>query len=232
VLRTPESLQSHSIVVKRTARYYTLGPTDGSATRVWIVCHGYSQLAGQFIRYFETLDDGETLIVAPEGLSLCYLNRWAAEKGEARKVGATWMTRENRLAEIENYIAYLDDLYDELFEITRRDEVHLTAFGFSQGAATVSRWVAHSNRYVDRIVLWGGGIPPDLDLSAVSTGFHRAALRFVIGRSDEIVPRSAVEEQEKKLRHHGIPYRLTRFDGGHHLSQKILKQVADEDEPD
>ena len=33
------------IVVPRTARYYALGPRQGSPKEIWLVCHGYGQLA-------------------------------------------------------------------------------------------------------------------------------------------------------------------------------------------
>lgn len=233
MLRKPSSLKQGALTVEKTARYYTLGDPDGPVSNVWMVCHGYSQLAEQFIGYFETLDDGNTVVVAPEALSLFYLNRWAAEKGEARKVGATWMTRENRLSEIDDYVGYLDTLYDHIFEKIVRSDVHFTALGFSQGAATVSRWAASTEHPVDRIVLWGGGIPPDLNLASVSPSFRTAELRLVIGKTDELIPDSAIIEQERKLAHHGIAYRLTRFDGGHHMSLKVLRQIAvDGESPD
>ncbi len=42
------------IDVPKTARYLTLGPTD--ATDLWIVLHGYGQLAGRFLRRFAPID--------------------------------------------------------------------------------------------------------------------------------------------------------------------------------
>ena len=52
------AITPHSIRVRRTARYYTLGPTHGFPRELWIVCHGYGQLAGKFLRQFAPLDDG------------------------------------------------------------------------------------------------------------------------------------------------------------------------------
>ena len=98
------------ITVRRTARYFTLGPADGSPRQVWFVLHGYGQLASQFVRVFEPLDDGTRLIVAPEALNRFYLVGVDTMPAADRPVGATWMTREDRDNEIEDYIAYLDDL--------------------------------------------------------------------------------------------------------------------------
>src|SRR5687768_14729449 len=53
-----DHMQEHHVTVRRTARYYTLGPTESEVAQVWIVCHGFAQLAGRFMRHFAPLDDG------------------------------------------------------------------------------------------------------------------------------------------------------------------------------
>ena len=50
------------------------------------------------------------------------------------------MTKENRLVDIENYITYLNYLY--LNQVDSNCKVPITILGFSQGAATASRWVS------------------------------------------------------------------------------------------
>src|SRR5689334_22318965 len=96
------TLQDHHIVVPRTARYVTLG--DGAAEEIWFVLHGYSQLARHFVRWFEPAGRPGRLIVAPEALSRAYFE----EAGGMRRVGASWMTKEDRIAEIDDYVTYLD----------------------------------------------------------------------------------------------------------------------------
>ncbi|MFQ5551006.1 MAG: hypothetical protein ACE5FJ_07200, partial [Gemmatimonadales bacterium] len=123
MLKKPDTLSEHHITVQKSARFYTIGTTGMNIRRVWIVCHGYSQLAGQFIRYFGVLDDGANYVVAPEGLNLFYLNRFAAERDTARKVGATWMTREDRLTAIDDYISFLSNVHDRIFDDLRRKDV-------------------------------------------------------------------------------------------------------------
>ena len=46
------SIIEHHIRISKRARYYTIGERAG-ASDVWIVCHGYGQLAGRFLRHFE-----------------------------------------------------------------------------------------------------------------------------------------------------------------------------------
>src|SRR6266550_1297389 len=131
-------VSEHHLSVARTARYYTLG--EPGATEVWFVCHGYGQLAGRFLRRFEPIADGSRLVVAPEGL-----NRFYVGSGEHRDqpVGATWMTREDRLNEIADYVKYLDAVYADVFG-GKPTAARVRALGFSQGAAPGTRGVTRA----------------------------------------------------------------------------------------
>ena len=75
---------------------------------LWYVLHGYGQLAAPFLDDFRAIDDGTRLIVAPEALSRFYEGDVQARLHKDAKVGASWMTREDRDAEIADYVAYLD----------------------------------------------------------------------------------------------------------------------------
>ncbi|HYL22613.1 MAG TPA: hypothetical protein VEU74_12680 [Gemmatimonadales bacterium] len=219
-------MDEHHITTRRTARYYTLGQAGPTTREVWFVCHGYGQLAGRFLEKLRVLDDGggRRLLVAPEGLSRFYLSEGPAE----RRVGACWMTREDRLAEIEDYVQYLDAVYAAVFSNLDRTSVTVHAMGYSQGAATVSRWAGMGVARVDRVVLWGGELPPDLDLSKEPAAGRLKAgrLTFVYGRSDEFITPKVVEATKQRLRDHGIPYREVPFDGGHEISPAVLTDLA------
>src|SRR2546426_8007096 len=66
------------------------------------------------------------------------------------------MTREDRLHEIDDYVRYLDALYREVLGRVEGPAARVTALGFSQGTATVSRWAALGQSRLDHVVLWGG----------------------------------------------------------------------------
>ena len=215
-------MQEHHITVPRTARYYTLGDAQGDVREVWFVCHGFSQLAGGFLRHFSAIDDGTRLIVAPEALNRFYLDPPSVPTAD-RRVGATWMTREERVTEISDYVSYLDALYDRFFEEMKRDEVQVSALGFSQGVATVSRWAVFGRASFDRIILWAGGVPPDLDLRQHGDRLRDARLTLVVGDRDEFIKPEHIEEQERRLRDHDIPFRMVRFDGGHAVTADGLQ---------
>lgn len=214
-------MHEHRLPVSRTARYFTLGEPGPSTRQVWFVCHGYGQLAARFLRHFAVLDDGSRLIVAPEGLS-----RFYPDAASPDRVGASWMTREDRLSEIEDYVAYLNALYEEVFRRIERAVVDVIALGFSQGAATVSRWVARGAARADQLVLWGEMMPPDLELEASREILRGLRLTLVYGRADQFATAGKVAETEERLRGHGIPFRVLGFEGGHELNERVLTELA------
>ena len=205
-------MQEHNITTPRTARYFTLG-TPERANEVWFVCHGYGQLAARFLDRFRAVQSPERCIVAPEALSRFYLPENPAE----RRVGASWMTKEDRLREIDDYVRYLDAVYAQVSTAQQR----VTALGVSQGTATVCRWAALGASRVDRVILWGGEVPPDLDLKRLRV----PRLTLVYGTRDEFFTSKVVAANEARLRDHGIRYELISFEGGHAIDVETLKRL-------
>ncbi len=217
-------MKENHLTVQRTARYFTLGTPGEQLREVWFVCHGYGQLAEYFLRNFRTLDDGSRLIVAPEALSRFYLT------GAFDRIGATWMTREDRLNEIHDYVNYLDALYERVFSEIRRESVKVIALGFSQGTATVCRWISRGTVKVDRLILWAGQIPPELDLQAQKDIFSRVNPTVVLGTEDQYAKPEVVAEQEARLKASGVPFQFISFAGGHVIDREVLKKIAQGEE--
>src|SRR5512141_463110 len=123
--------RTSSLTVPRTARYSAFGPSPASADEWWIAIHGYGQLASDFIVQCAALDNGRRLVVAPEALSRFYQGDDNGASAPAR-VGASWMTREDRLSEIADYLRYLDLLVESLRAgLTAPPPIHVLSF--SQG---------------------------------------------------------------------------------------------------
>ena len=137
-------MQEHFLTTPRTARYFTLG-APASAREFWFACHGYGQLASRFLERFRGIEAEGRCIIAPEGLSRFYLTESSTE----RRAGASWMTREDRLHEIDDYVRYLDALCSAIGAARGA----ITALGFSQGTATVCRWAALGSARIDRLIL-------------------------------------------------------------------------------
>ena len=221
-------MHEHHIRVPRTARYAVLGPADSAAIReVWFVLHGYGQLAADFLRRFEVLDDGTRLIVAPEALNRFYLVDVSSGSATERPVGATWMTREERAQEIGDYVAYLDAVLGEVgARFTGREWPGVTVLGFSQGTATAARWVSSGAVRPAHVVLWGGLLPPELELTAADHPLRRATLHFVVGSRDGFVTETRLGEEDARLRAAGLSWETRRYDGGHGLQRQTLLEVA------
>jgi predicted esterase len=209
-------MQEHHFSTSRSARYFTLGSPEHAA-ELWLVCHGYGQLASRFLERFRPLETERRCIVAPEGLSRFYLTESPAE----RRVGASWMTREDRLHEIDDYVRYLDALYAQIVPRGAR----VTALGFSQGTATVCRWTALGSARVDHLIVWGGEVPPDLDLADARVGerLRASGLTLVFGSGDQFFTPKIIAATEARLREHKIPYELVPFEGGHEIDDATLR---------
>lgn len=218
-------MREHHLEVPKTARYFCSGAAEQDARELWVVCHGYAQLASRFLRHFDRIANNGRLIVAPEGLSRFYLDTKGVHGPDAR-IGATWMTREDRLAEIADHVRYLDLLVDELVRRRGAPFEKVIVLGFSQGVATVSRWLANGVTRADHVVVWGGLMPLDVMTPAHLPLFGGAKLSVVIGESDPLVDPARITAELEKLDAVGIVYHEVRFPGGHEVDGEILYRIA------
>ncbi len=219
-------IEAHHLAVSRTARYYTIGTQARTVTDVWFACHGYAQLAGPFARRLEVLAAPTRLIVAPEALSRFYLGDHVRPQGPDARVGASWMTRDDRDVEIRDYVDYLDGLYDHVFRRVPRDRARVHVLGFSQGTSTVSRWVLQGRARVDRLILWGGPFAADADLTAGHDRLAKMAVTFVVGSEDHYITPKVAAAEEHRFQAAGIPFRVVRYDGGHDIDAGTLTALA------
>ncbi len=201
------------------ARFFQLGNIDETTKEVWFVCHGQGQLASYFLKKFEPIQSTSRCIIAPEGLSKYYLN------GLSGRVGASWMTKENRLVEIDNYINYLNQLYHQL--IPSRSTIKVVLFGFSQGVATACRWANQSTIRLDRLILWAGTIPPDLDLNFAKTNYQKFSTTIAYGLNDEFIGGIELEEMKVRINQLGIDPHFEIFNGKHEINTEALRRIAE-----
>ncbi len=215
-------VQEHHLEVTRTARYWTLGDPDG-ADELWFVLHGYRQLARRFLRRFEPI--ARRLIVAPEGLSRFYVSSERGRHGAGSVVGASWMTREDRLAEIADYVAYLGRLEVRIRAEMAAHDPAVTLLGFSQGVATACRWVVRGDVRPERLVLWGDFLPPDLDMGEAARALAGVDLVLVRGSEDPALSPELAAAEAQRLAASGLEARTVRFEGGHEIDEETLKAL-------
>lgn len=212
-------MREHAIVVSRRARYYTLGDVAG-AHELWVVLHGYGQLAADFASEFELVVTPGRAVVVPEALNRYYKDAAAdAARHLDTPLGTTWMTRMHRDAEIADYVEYLD----AVVEATQSAGARLCVLGFSQGVATATRWMAFGSRSFERAVLWAGTVPPDLDLSRHVARFPAVGVEYVMGTRDRASEWIDLPQVQKRFKEAGIGFELHRFEGGHRLDRDTLR---------
>ena len=209
----------HKIKINKIAFYHTLGEVKTAQT-IWIVLHGYGYLAKYFIRKFNPILNDNTAIIAPEGLSKFYLNG----VGYDGKMGASWMTKDNRETEIEDYINYLDQLYKTIIEENETTDVKINVVGFSQGGATASRWIANGKSKCDNIILWSSAFPEDLDLKLLP----KSSNTFVLfGDNDKFINKKQINDYEQFLNTSEFDCQLIKFKGKHDIPKDVLLKQAE-----
>jgi predicted esterase len=218
--------EERHIAVTKTARYYVLGNAGPDIEEVWFVCHGYGQLAADFIREFESIADPRRLIVAPEALNRYYISTAPEFHGPDSKVGATWMTRVDREHEIDDYVHYLDDVYAEVIGDIGGRRVSVTVLGFSQGGATANRWLTRGSSRADRLLMWGSLLPSDADLNEAAAFFRDTSLTIVYGTRDQFADQKMISDYVKLMESSSIPFRVVTFDGGHRMDRDTLRALA------
>ena len=212
--------QEHRLEVARTARYYTIGDPTHPVDDLWYVCHGYSELAADFVQNFMCVADTRRLIVAPEALMRYYTDH------ASRKVGATWMTSEDRSTDIADYVRYLDRLHEHIMASLPNTPTRVRVLGFSQGTATVSRWVTQGAIPAGDLILWGSSLPPDLDSDHLLR-LRTWALTIVFGTRDQYLDDAVVGKEQARLEQLGLEYDVMRFDGGHRMDDDTLEKLAE-----
>lgn len=206
----------HHLRVPLKASYHTLNTLSSETERIWVVFHGYGQLAAFFIKKFEGLDAQKNFIIAPQGLSKYYL------QGVQGRVGASWMTKEDRLTEIENQHSYLDAVLSA-FDFEGKELIY---FGFSQGTATMGRYAAHAKRPFHKMIIWAGTFPPDTDPKDWSYLSGSESFHYYTSKEDIYFKEDLMPQQDETIKTAvGRAPILHWYEGGHKVVPALLKEI-------
>ncbi|MEQ9403396.1 MAG: hypothetical protein RIM99_07425 [Cyclobacteriaceae bacterium] len=197
--------------------YYTLNDLTEKTEHVWMVFHGYGQLAKFFLQKFQILDPEKNFIIAPQGLSKFYQN------GFYGRVGASWMTKEDRLTEIDNQHSYIQSVLQEAGDLTNKKLIY---FGFSQGTATMGRFAASSKIPFDKMIIWAGTFPPDIEPHAFNYLSGSEEIRYFTSRKDPFFKEEMIENQNEVVKKTlGREPELTWYEGGHKVVPELLPSL-------
>lgn len=197
--------------------YSTLNTFSSKTKNVWVVLHGIGYLSRYFLKYFKHLSPDDNYIIAPQAQSKYYLN------GQYRHIGASWLTRENTEPEIENVLAYLEEVY--------RSEglqncPNLILFGYSQGVSVATRWVARNKLECSRLILHSGGLPQELQPEDFAF-LKKAKITLIYGTQDPYLTQDRLEgEKERAQALFGENLELISFEGGHLVNTELISQFA------
>lgn len=187
--------------------------------RVWICLHGYGQLAEIFIRNFSFLNEEENIVIVPEALNRFYLN------GFSGKVGASWMTKEEREDEIEDQKIYLDNIIQLIKEDKYFSSAEKNVLGFSQGTATAIRWILRSEFIPNNLILWGGTITNHYDLNGIKDISNKTRLTICIGDDDEFISEDKISESKNLLDENEIKHQFILYEGNHKIYKDVLEKI-------
>lgn len=208
------------VEVPRTGRYYRLNSVQSLTKNVWIVFHGYGQLAKYFIKHFEELDENENCIIAVEGLSRFYVD------GLSGRVGASWMTKDDREQEIIDQSIYINTVLKDAGVDPNSSDYNLIVMGFSQGTATAIRWMVNNRVRPKHLVMWAGSFPHDVDASQKPEIFQGLSLHYAYGNEDQFLKDVDMNEKLAEMKKTGMEINSWTFDGKHVMDKPTLAKIV------
>ena len=204
----PPDINRHTMMVEKTARWFHIGSTPSESSKILIALHGYGQHPAFMLDGLKPLLKDDLCILAPEGLSRFYI------KGTDGRVGASWMTRDERLTDINDHINYLNTWWAGL-KVAEGAEV--IVLGFSQGVATAARWLA-AGFPASKVILHSGTVPPEWDESHPE--FHPRISKWISirGKDDPIYLQNSHDAYATLFGILGLNFETHLVEGNHKMN--------------
>ncbi len=206
------------IETKKTARYVTFGQLSERTKYFWFVIHGSRMRCEQMIYKFAEFDPLEHFIIAPEALHRHYL------KGFGGDVVASWMTKRDRLYEIEDIASYLSLLYNQ-FAPQLPEECAKTVLGFSQGGTMMFRWLHHTPVNFDYSIMYSGWVPEEIDLRESKTDLSTLPKIFTYGLQDQFINEETISKIEGVINKNELDFTFEKYEGDHRVDKKQLRHL-------
>lgn len=209
-------MEKKNISISKKARYFQLGKISEQTKTIWFVFHGYGMLSQYFIKKFKSLENNHTIIISPEALSRFYIGE------NYDRVGASWITKEDKLDDIEDNINYLNSLFESTTKNIDLNSINIHVLGFSQGGATACRWVLNSTIKITSLGLWGADIPIDCLTENNREKWEQFKTTLIVGKKDEFISEENKVKFAKLLNSYNLDYNLIEYDGTHKIIEEVL----------
>jgi predicted esterase len=206
------------IKYEHIAHYRTSHVVNRQEKEIIFALHGYGQLSEFFIRKLSSLFSEDRLFVVPEATNYAYL------EGFSGRVGANWMTRHERESAIINNFHFLNKILESLW-IKYSEKPKLKVLGFSQGAATATRWVSQLSIPVESLILWGGGFAHDLEPAKTKDRLKDSICYLALGDQDNFITADSIQKQAELVRELGISAKKISYKGGHEIDIELLGRL-------
>lgn len=194
-------LITKNIIVPKHIRFFQSKEIEQD-DEIWFLFHGYAQNIHDFYDAFKSFETENRCFILPEGPSKFY------QKGVQGKVGASWMTKENRIEEIIDLNKYLN----ELIQVLKIENRKINIFAFSQGVATASRWAEQLTLKINQLVFWGSPPPPEL-----KTSFWNLNPTLYFGEKDKYI-------DVKKFDNSLNTTQIITYPEGHIITKPLLEK--------
>ncbi len=199
-----------------TNTYSTLNSLNANTKTVWIVFHGIGYLSRYFIRLFESLNKDDNYFIAPQAPSKYY------KGNDYRRVGSSWLTKENTKTDTQNVLRYIDAILDtENIPV----DTKLVVLGYSQGVSIASRWISSRKIRPDAFVIISGGFPNELSKEDFYFLSETTKVTHIIGEKDPYFEIAKVEAEKVRVKHILPQIKFRTHTGGHELNLKTLENI-------
>lgn len=199
-----------------TNSYSTLNNLTEDTKNVWLVFHGIGYLSRYFIRLFESLDSDENYFIAPQAPSKYY------KGNDYRRVGSSWLTKENTKVETENVLHYVDAI------VTAEkipSKLNFIILGYSQGVSIASRWIASRKIKCHSYIMVSGGFPKELQKEDFSFLSNHTKIDHIVGKNDPYFEIEKVDAEKKRVKQILPQITFHIHDGGHELNIESIKKL-------
>jgi len=211
------NIEEKEITYTTTNSYSTLNQLSTKTENVWIVFHGIGYLSRYFIRLFDGLEPDKNYIIAPQAPSKYY------KGNDYKRVGASWLTKENTAIETENILRYMDTIYQN---IHFSKNVKLIVLGYSQGVSIATRWVAKRKIQCQSLVLISGGFPKELVKEDFDHLPETTKAVHIFGEKDPFYDIKKIEPEKRRIQSILSQIQFITHQGGHELDPETLNTVV------
>lgn len=206
------------IKVQKTARYATYGELSEKTKYFWFCLHGSNMLCEQILYKFSDFNEEEHFVISAEGLSRFYA------KGMQGDVVACWMTKRDRLNEIQDFSDYLSQLHEKYSEHLPKGTKRII-LGFSQGGTTAYRWLHQTKVKVDYLIPYSCWIPEDINLRESKTKLNDLKTIYTYGIHDQYLNDERIVVLKEIISKNELKISIEPYEGIHRIEKTNLKNL-------